>query len=56
MFNIEFSSIDSYDHISESFLKTDISAIALASILHYNLFTFQEIKNHLTQVGIKTRQ
>jgi cyclase len=44
------------DHISESFLNTDISAIAIASILHYDLFKIQEIKNHLTQVGIKTRQ
>jgi cyclase len=44
------------NHISETFLNTDISAIAIASILHYDHFKIHEIKNHLKKVGINTRQ
>jgi cyclase len=44
------------DHMSETFQNTDISGIAIASILHYDIISIKEIKNYLNHEGIKTRQ
>jgi cyclase len=44
------------NHMSETFQNTDISGIAIASILHYDVISIKEIKNHLNHEGIKTRQ
>lgn len=44
------------NHISETFQNTDISGIAIASIIHYDILSIEEIKIYLNQQGIKTRQ
>jgi cyclase len=42
-------------HITEICNKTDISAIAVAGILHYNLFSVSEIKSALRAANIDIR-
>ena len=44
------------NHMTETFQNTDISGVAIASILHYDVISIKEIKKHLNHVGIKTRQ
>lgn len=43
------------NHISECAKKFDISGMAIASMLHYNLSTIPDIKRHLNKMGINVR-
>ena len=43
------------EHIHDLFENQDISGCALGSILHYNDFTIQDIKNYLNEKGHKIR-
>ncbi len=44
------------DHISDCIIKGKVDAVAMAAVLHYDLLTIKEIKEHLSNRGIQVRQ
>jgi len=46
----------SLEHIEELFQKTNISAVALSNILHFNKFNVSSIKEHLNSKNVLTRK
>ena len=44
------------DHISDCIIKGKVNAVAMAAVLHYNLLTIKEIKEHLSNQGIPVRK
>lgn len=44
------------DHISDCIIKGKVNAVAMAAVLHYNLLTIKEIKEHLSNQGILVRK
>jgi len=44
------------DHISDCITKGKVDAVAVASMLHYNLLTMKELKEHLSNQGIGIRK
>lgn len=46
----------SFDHIETILAKTDADAAAVASMLHYNMATIKQIKDHLSKSGIEVRK
>lgn len=45
-----------FDHISACLTQTDADAAAVASMLHYNMATIKQIKDHLSKDGIEVRK
>ncbi len=43
-------------HVGDCITKGKIDAVAVASVLHYNLLTIKEIKEHLSSQGIPVRK
>ena len=46
----------SLDSISECIIKGNVDAVAMASVLHYNLLNIQQIKRHILDKGIMVRK
>lgn len=46
----------SLDSISECIIKGNVDAVAIASVLHYNLLNIQQIKRHILDKGIMVRK
>jgi cyclase len=44
------------NHISDCIIKGKVNAVAMAAVLHYNLLTIKEIKEHLSNQGILVRK
>lgn len=44
------------DHISDGIIKGKVNAVAMAAVLHYDLLTIKEIKEHLSNQGIPVRK
>ncbi len=43
------------EHVEELLVSTPVDAVAVASVLHYNLLEISELKRHLLSNGIKVR-
>lgn len=43
-------------HVADLIARSDPDAVAIASLIHYNLCNIKEIKQHLAELGIQVRQ